>query len=63
MLNHFLERKHTVNDLQWVILEKLDEHIKNHEQVLYEKEQRWVHRLKTNLGGLNDEVQLGHFFR
>ena len=62
MLRHFTEFQHTTEDLNWVILEKLDASTKNPEKVLYEREQRWVHRLRSNLIGLNDDIQWGHFY-
>ena len=63
ILRHYSENGHSVDALKWVVLEKIDDHIKNPEKVLYEYKQRWVHRLQTNISGLNDEIQWGHFYR
>ena len=62
MLHHYVELQHTTEDLNWVILEKLDPYIKNPEKTLYKHEQRWIHRLHSNIVGLNDDIQWSHFY-
>ena len=56
MSTHFVTARHSPDDLQWTVLEQI-----NRNSPLYEKEQRWVHRLRTSLCGLNEEIQWNHF--
>ncbi|XP_078504074.1 uncharacterized protein LOC144762705 [Lissotriton helveticus] len=55
MSRHFLELNHTPNDMRWTIIEHLDGGHNNNNR-LFEKEQRWVHRLGTHQLGLNDDI-------
>lgn len=63
LCSHFVEQNHSIEDLRWTVIEKIPEGTPNVEKVLYEKEQRWVDRLKTNQYGLNDEISWHHFAR
>ena len=62
MFSHFSQFHHTPNDFKWTVLEKIDDNIVNSEKILYEREQRWVHHLKSNTSGLNDDVPWNHFY-
>mgnify|MGYP002804607152 FL=1 len=57
MCTHFTTVHHSPNDIKWTVLEQV-----NSSHLLYEKEQRWVHRLRTSTQGLNEEVQWTHFY-
>lgn len=56
MSKHFIDTGHHSEDINWVILETLRSRNGDVERILYEKEQRWVHRLKTDREGLNDNI-------
>ena len=60
--NHFLIAKHLATDLHWVILEQVGSCDNIIERVLFEKEQRRVHRLSTHSNGLNDDIPFGAFY-
>ena len=62
LLTHFQENNHTSNDLRWTVLEMVNSNCPNVERLLYEKEQRWVFRLKSHIKGLNDDINFGHFY-
>ena len=55
MAAYYIEAGHTTNDLTWLILEHVAQTL-NCEQILLEREQRWVFRLGTHLQGQNDEI-------
>ena len=55
MTRHFLEMDHSENDLQWSIIEKLEQADDMMHKILV-REQRWVYRCRTHLVGLNDDV-------
>ena len=62
LTNHFLITKHLATDLHWVILEQVGSCNNTTEHALFEKEQRWVHRLSTYANGLNDNIPFGAFY-
>ena len=55
LTNHYLDKKHTADQLEWTILEPVAK------TLLFEREQRWVFRLKTALDGLNDSIPWSQF--
>ena len=57
MCTHFTTKHHSPDDVRWTVLEQVKS-----SNLLYEKEQRWVHRLCTSSQGLNEEIQWTHFF-
>ena len=63
LATHYFEAKHTADDLTWTVLESIKGDIPNYENYLYEKEKRWVHRLKINKVGLNDDIIWNHFYK
>ena len=55
MANHFLEAGHSEREINWTVIEQLYDQ-KNIQQAFYEKEQRWIYKLSTQKGELNDEI-------
>ena len=55
MTSHYLEFSHSPEDINWVVLEQVP-YSQNCEQILFEKEQRWIFRLRTHIHGLNDAI-------
>ena len=62
LTKHFLEANHMANELKWVVIEQVATDRQGVDRILFEKEQRWVHRLGTSSGGLNDEIPWGQFY-
>ena len=55
MTSHYLEFAHSPENFEWVVLEHIP-YSYNYESILFEREQRWVFRLRTNTLGLNDDI-------
>ena len=54
---------HNTQDLKGVELEQIDQSSNNPEKVLFEREQRWVQRLGTDVSGLNYNMPWTQFYR
>ena len=62
LTKHFIQLNHTADELQWVVIEQVGTDKSYVDGILFEKEQRWVHRLGTHREGLNDDIPWGQFY-
>ena len=62
LTKHFIDSNHTADELKWVVIEQVGTERQGVDRILFEKEQRWVHRLGTSVCGLNDDIPWGQFY-
>ena len=51
MASHFINCGHSADDLFWSVIEKC-----SNSAFLFQKEQRWIYRCSSHIGGLNEEI-------
>ena len=55
LTSHLSRCAHSRDSFEWVVLEHIP-YSHDHEAILFEREQRWVFRLKTSTLGLNEDI-------